>query len=72
MFVKRATGSYTPVSHKQGLYVRVCISLVYVLIAQLTNELTHLGRDKMAAMSQTIFSDTFSSMKSFVFSLKYH
>ena len=34
-------------------------------------ELTHLSLDKMAAISQTIFSDVFSWMKSFVFWLKF-
>ena len=34
--------------------------------------LTHLSRDKMAAISQTIFSDAFSWMKSFIFWLKFH
>ena len=33
---------------------------------------THVPLDKMAAMSQTIFSDAFSWMKSFVFWLKFH
>ena len=33
---------------------------------------THLHLDKMAAFSQTIFSDAFSWMKSFVFWLKFH
>ena len=34
--------------------------------------LTHLPLDKMAAISQTMFSDAFSWMKSFVFRLKFH
>ena len=34
--------------------------------------ITHLPLDKMATISQTIFSDAFSSMKSFVFWLKFH
>ena len=34
------------------------------------NALIHLPLDKMAAISQRIFSDAFSWMKSFVFSLK--
>ena len=34
--------------------------------------LTHLPFDEMAAISQTIFSDTFFWMKSFVFWLKFH
>ena len=37
-----------------------------------TNGLTHWGRDKMATISQTVFSDTFLRMKSFVFWLKFH
>ena len=36
------------------------------------NVLTHLHLDKMDAISQTIFSDAFSWMKSFVFWLKFH
>ena len=38
----------------------------------LSHRLTHLPPDKMAANSQTIFSDAFSWMKSSVFSLKFH
>ena len=34
--------------------------------------LTHLPLDKMAAISQTIFSGAFSWMKSFIFWLKFH
>ena len=34
--------------------------------------LTHLPLDKMAAISQTIFADTFLWMKSFVFWLQFH
>ena len=34
--------------------------------------LTHLPLDKMAAISQTTFSNAFSWMKSFVFWLKFH
>ena len=34
--------------------------------------LTHLSLDKMATVSQTIYSDTFSSMQSFVFWLKFY
>ena len=39
---------------------------------QLNGVLTHWDRDKMAAISQTIFSDVFSWMKSVVFWLKFH
>ena len=34
--------------------------------------MTHIPLDKMAAISQTIFSDAFSLMKNFVFCLKFH
>ena len=37
-----------------------------------TAHLTHLPLDKMAAISQTIFSDVFSWMKSLIFWLKFH
>ena len=36
------------------------------------SKLTHLSLDKMAAISQMIFSDEFVWMKSFVFWLKFH
>ena len=36
------------------------------------NTLTHLHLDKIAAISQTMFWDAFSWMKSFVFRLKFH
>ena len=36
------------------------------------NNLTHLALDKLAAISQTIFSDAFPWMKKFVFWLKFH
>ena len=36
------------------------------------NLLTHLPLEKMAAVSQTIFSDAFSCMKSFAFWFKFH
>ena len=34
--------------------------------------LTHFSQDKMAATSQTIFSDAFSRMNNFIFWLKFH
>ena len=34
--------------------------------------LTHWGRDKMAAISQTTFSNAFSWMKMYIFRLKFH
>ena len=39
---------------------------------ELHGKLTHLPLDKMAAISQRIFSDAFLWMKSFVFWLKFH
>ena len=36
------------------------------------NELTHWGRDEMNNISQTTFSNVFSSMKMFEFHLKFH
>ena len=38
---------------------------------RLLGKLTHLPRDKMAAISQTIFSDAFSWMKGFIFWLNW-
>ena len=38
----------------------------------LANVLTHWGRDKIDAISQTTFSNTFSWMKIFEFRLKFH
>ena len=37
-----------------------------------TTSLTHWGRDKMAAISQTTFSSAFSWMKTFEFWLRFH
>ena len=37
-----------------------------------TDSLTHLPLDKMATISETIFSDAILWMKSFVFWLKFH
>ena len=44
----------------------VCSNVVVVCL------LTHLPLDKMAAISQTTFSNTFSWMKSLVFRFKFH
>ena len=35
-------------------------------------QLTHWGRDKMAAVSQTMFSNAFSCMKMYEFRIKFH
>ena len=37
-----------------------------------TEEVTHWGRDEMKKISQTTFSNVFSSMKMFEFRLKFH
>ena len=44
----------------------------YRLTAEDPARLTHLLRDKMAATSQTIYSDAFSWMKIFLFLSKFH
>ena len=46
--------------------------LVTLIAKILGSILTHLPLDKRATISQTIFSDEFSWMKSFVFWLKFH
>ena len=43
-------------------------SALYMYLAPMT----HWGRDKMAAVSQTMFSNTFSLMKIYEFRLKFH
>ena len=42
------------------------------LFATSTDFLTHFPLDKLASISQTIFSDAFPLMKSFVFRLQFH
>ena len=42
------------------------------LVYSLYKSLTHWGRDKMAAISQTIFSNAFSWMKRYKFRLSFH
>ena len=49
-----------------------CYRAHYDVIVMSPITLTHLPLDKMAAISQMIFSDAFSWMKSFVFWLKFH
>ena len=51
------------------------LSIVFVishLDLPRTDELTHWGRDKMAAISQTMFSNAFSWMKMYEFRLTFH
>ena len=52
---------------------QACPSICLSFCLPLCNLLfTHLPLDKMAAVSQTIFSDAFSWMKSFEFWIKFH
>ena len=46
--------------------------LTHWLLRDMTQILTHFPLDKMATISQTIFSDAFSLMKTFVFLSKFH
>ena len=62
-----------------GVFWRVSVLSSPVATHKLTNQLvqpavilTHLPLDKMAAISQTTFSDAFWRMKSFVFWSKFH
>ena len=59
-----------------GLTMRVCIRENGQIMVKchffMLNHLTHLPMDKMAAVSQAIFSDAFSWMKCFVFWLNFH
>ena len=47
------------------------IGLLFCKMHSAWQGLTHWGRDKMDAISQTIFSNVFSSMKMFQFRLKF-
>ena len=64
--------------HKTSLMVsQHCFSgesYLYLLVAACWCRylLTHWGRDKMAAVSQTMFSNIFSWMKMYEFRLKFH
>ena len=55
---------------------RTCVSSFMMRIRWSTlwsfDHLTHWGRDKMAAISQTIFSSEFSWMKIYEFRLRFH
>ena len=46
--------------------------IFYVLYMKLTAKLTHWGRDKMAAIFQTTFSNAFSWVKMYEFRLRFH
>ena len=61
------TGNKTLSDPKMALFIWLDIYGSFHL-----DVLTHLPQDKMAAISQTIFSDAFSLMKSFLFWLKFH
>ena len=51
---------------ERRFFKKFCTKLIEVC------SLTHWGRDKMDAISQTTFSSAFSSMKMFEFWLKFH
>ena len=53
---------------RYGLISPICIDLIQLEPVSLT----HWGRDKMDAISQTTFSSAFSWMKMFEFRLKFH
>ena len=57
-----------------SFYIKSMKTILLKLLAHLPgdNELTHWGRDKMDAISQTTFSNTFSWMKIFEFRLTFH
>ena len=46
--------------------------VTHICIRNLDQNLTHWGRDEMNNISQTTFSNLFSSMKMFEFRLKFH
>ena len=56
----------------QGARASAAIVLTKNISASSLKELTHWGRDKMAAFSQTTLSNTFSWMKILEFRLKFH
>ena len=51
-------------------FIQNCLNMRYLLLA--SRSLTHWGRDKMAAISQTTFSNAFSWMKIYQFRLRFH
>ena len=55
--------------HVWGRLVMVSVSALLVFYAY---SLTHQGRDKMAVVSQTTFSNTFSWIKMYEFRLRFH
>ena len=55
-----------------ALIVLVTYLARWTVLCSLTVPLTHWGRDKMAAISQTTFSNAFSSIKMFEFRLQFH
>ena len=57
---------------RHNLAAAVCMKHVFRRLPQLLCELTHRGRDKMDAISQTTCSSAFSWMKRFEFRLKFH
>ena len=63
---------YTPISLKFRPPVPWCVPSSAAYSLNWTMPLTYWGRDKMAAFSQTTFSNAFTSMKMFEFRLQFH
>ena len=63
-------------AHRQSTVrlVNSCLLLKinFIVSVNLGDSLTHWGRDEMNDISQTTFSNVFSSMKMFEFRLKFH
>ena len=71
-FVKRGPGSWNLQVHEFSCCGTCHPGRSYLVHCPGALSLTHLPLDKMAAISQTIFSDAFSWMKKFIFCLKFH
>ena len=59
----------------QYIFIYLTLTLALTLIGTLSQDvisLTHWGRDEINNISQTTFSNAFSSMKMFEFRLKFH
>ena len=67
--------------HLRAILQEVLMNLIHNICSEITlllthlpgaDELTHWGRDNMAAISQKTLSNAFSWMKIFEFRLKFH
>ena len=57
---------------EQKSYIEITLGCYILASPSKLESLTHWGRDKMDAISQTTFSKAFSWMKMFEFGLKFH